>query len=142
MSSRQLELVQTPSTLLTRCATVLLHATKERFAYSAQPLKGAYFTVILSSYQEVKNPYPGYDKNLETVKRNVARCTIPKGIWTVALPSAISCRSIRIRDLSIGAQDLTTELNIAGAERKTAAPELKMSAPEPKILAQKKKKKR
>ena len=64
--------------------------------------------IMLSVYQEVNDPYLGYDKNLETVKRSVARCTIPKGIWTVALPSAISCRSTRIRDLSIGAQDLTT----------------------------------
>ena len=96
----------------------------------------------VSAYQEVNDPYPEYDKNLGTVKRSVATCTIPKGIWIVALPSAMSCPSTRIRDLSIGAQDLTTRTTIAGAERKTSAPELKISALEPKISANKTKKKR
>ena len=93
--------------------------------------------IMLSVYQEVNDPYLGYDKNLVTVKRSVARCTIPKWLWTVVLWAAISCLSTEFEISASELRTLLSDQHIAGAERKTSEPELKRSAQELKISAQK-----
>ena len=94
--------------------------------------------IMLSAYQEVNDPYPGYYKNLE-VKRSVARDVLSLREYGL-LPCHRRFRVVE-PEFEISASEhrtLQSELNIAGAERKTSALELKISALEPKISAQKK----
>ena len=92
----------------------------------------------VSAYQEVNDPYPEYDKNLETVKRSVATCTIPKGYGLLPCHRRFRVLAPEFEISASEHRTLQPERNIAGAERKTSAPELKISALEPKISAQKK----
>ena len=93
---------------------------------------------MLSAYQEVNDSFPGYDKNLETDKRSVTRCTIPKALRTVPCERLFRVLAPEFEISASGLRTLLSELNVAGAERNTSAPELKISARE--IKSQRKKK--